>query len=80
MENKISIGFTRRRKQKVYYGNYQYQGGFFHPVIRIAGKFLKDFGFEVGDHIEVNVSMGQITIVKVPEEYSPPEKKVKRLA
>jgi len=72
MENKISIGFTRRRKQKVYYGNYAYQGGFFHPVIRIGGKFLKDFGFEVGDNIEVNVTMGQISISKVSEDSSPP--------
>ena len=72
MDNKMFIGSARRRKQKVYYGNYAYEGGYFHPLIRIAGKFLKDFDFNVGDSIEVNVSMGQITITKVPEDYTPP--------
>lgn len=72
MENQINAGFTRRKKQKVAYGNYAYEGGFFHPMIKIAGKFLKDFDFNVGDSIEVNVSMGQITINKVPKDYAPP--------
>ncbi|MBI4930500.1 MAG: hypothetical protein HY841_07045 [Bacteroidetes bacterium] len=73
METKIVIGAARRRKQKVYYGNYGYNGGYFHPLIRIAGKFLKDFDFNVGDQIEVNVTMGQITISKLGNNDSPPK-------
>lgn len=66
------VGSARRRKQKVYYSNYGYEGGFFHPLIRIAGKFLKDFDFNVGDQIEVNVTMRQIIISKMPAD-SPPK-------
>ena len=72
MENKVFIGSARKRKLKVYYGNHGYQGGYFHPLIRIAGKFLKDFDFNVGDQIEVNLTMGQITISKMPT-ISPPK-------
>ncbi|TAL57118.1 MAG: hypothetical protein EPN85_14600 [Bacteroidetes bacterium] len=71
METNKFIGATRRRTQKVYYGNHGYAGGFFHPLIRIAGKFLKDFDFNVGDQIEVNVKMGEITISKMPNVSSP---------
>jgi len=72
MKNKISIGFTRRRKQKIYYGHYRnYNGGRFYPVIRVGGIFLRDFGFDIDDSIEVSITMGQINIRKVPKEYSP---------
>lgn len=72
MENKIYIGSTRRKTQKVYYGHRLLQhGGYFHPLIRIAGKFLKDFDFNIGDEIEVNVKMGEITISKIPKDNPP---------
>ena len=33
--------------------------------IRIAGKYLTDFDFEIGDTIAVKIEMGRITITKV---------------
>lgn len=73
MENKIVIGSKRRRKQKIYYGHYpNYNGGKFYPVIRIGGIFLRSFGFEINDSVEVTVSEGQIVITKVAEDYLPP--------
>jgi antitoxin component of MazEF toxin-antitoxin module len=35
-----------------------------HPVIRLRGKYLRAYGFDVGDAIEVSVDTGQITIRK----------------
>lgn len=66
MEAKIAIGNTLKRKQKVYYGHYGYDGGYFHPLIRIAGKYLKEFDFNIGDLIEIRVAMGKIIISKAP--------------
>ncbi len=63
---------VRRRQQKVYYKHHDYKGGYFHPHIRIAGKYLKEFDFNVGDSIEVYVTKGKITILKIPEKNSPP--------
>ena len=71
MEEKESSN-VRRRRQKVYYKHHNYEGGFFHPHIRIAGKYLKEFGFNVGDSIEVYVTKGKITILKILEKDSPP--------
>jgi len=72
MEKKISVGFTRRRKQKIYYGHYSnFNGGKFYPVIRVAGIFLRTFGFEINDFVEVIVENGKITIQKVPKDYTP---------
>jgi len=36
-----------------------------HPMIRITGKYLEDFDFEIGDNIEVKIEMGRIVITKV---------------
>jgi hypothetical protein len=51
------------KKQKVYYQHYGRNGNT-HPFIRIAGQYLKRFGFNVGDIIEVNVGNNHITIKK----------------
>jgi hypothetical protein len=40
-----------KRKQKIYYQHYGCKGNT-HPFIRIAGQYLKRFGFNVGDIIE----------------------------
>lgn len=72
MEAKFIIGTTLKRKQKVYYGHYGYEGGYFHPLIRIGGKYLKEFDFNVGDPIEISVAMGKITISKAPVDSLPP--------
>ena len=61
---------VRRRQQKVYYKHHDYKGGYFHPHIRIAGKYLKEFDFNVGDSIEVYLTKGKITILKIPEQNS----------
>lgn len=63
MEGKKNKETTR--KQKVYYKHHNYEGGNYHPHIRLAGKYLKEFDFNVGDSIEVYLSKGKITIVKV---------------
>jgi hypothetical protein len=62
----------RRQKQKVYYKHHDYQGGYYHPHIRIAGKFLEKFNFHVGDFIDVCITEGKITITKILET-APPE-------
>jgi len=53
-----------KRKQKVYYQHYGCRGSK-HPLIRIAGQYLKRFDFNVGDIIEVDIGSGQIIIKKV---------------
>ena len=57
----------RRRLRKVYYGHYNHGSTLRHPVIRLGGKYLKEFGFEVGDRIEVWLEHNQITIKKQSE-------------
>jgi Toxin SymE, type I toxin-antitoxin system len=69
MENTNATN-ARRRKQKVYYAHYQHDTRFLHPQIRIKGKFLKEFDFNIGDSIEVYVTKGKITITKVLENKS----------
>lgn len=57
---------NRKRNHKVFYGFYDNRWtDNLHPVIRLRGKYLSKFGFNVGDAIEVLVDMGQITIKKV---------------
>jgi hypothetical protein len=58
-----SMKTVMKRKQKIYYQHYGCKGNT-HPFIRIAGQYLKRFGFNVGDSIEVNVGNGHITIKK----------------
>jgi hypothetical protein len=65
------------RKQKVYYQHYGRYGNT-HPFIRIAGQYLKRFGFNIGDIIEVNVENSQITIRKCITEPSEAKKRPDR--
>ncbi len=58
----------RTRRRKVYYGYYPTPESLPHPVIRLGGKYLKKFGFVIGDTIEVLFTRHYITIKKV----SPP--------
>lgn len=64
----MNLKNVRTRNLKVSYGHYRYTGGFFHPLIRLHGKYLLQFGFNVGDMIEVSMSAGQITIKKVSKD------------
>ena len=54
---------SSKRLMKVYYRHSPPHGKF--PKIRIAGKYLTNFDFEIGDTIEVKVEMGRITVTKV---------------
>src|ERR1035437_6458196 len=67
-----SMKTVMKRKQKIYYQHYGCKGHT-HPFIRIAGQYLKRFGFNIGDSIEVNVGNGHITIKKCI--VGPPETK-----
>ena len=55
--------FNTKRLLKVYYTHTPPYQKF--PKIRIAGKYLTHFDFEIGDTIEVKIEMGKITITKV---------------
>lgn len=59
---------VRTRNLKVSYGHYRYTGGFFHPLICLRGKYLLQFGFNVGDMVKVSLSEGHITIKKVSKD------------
>jgi hypothetical protein len=55
----------------VYYQHYG-DWGQTHPLIRIAGQYLKRFDFNVGDIIEIDVDVGCIYIRKVlPKAHDP---------
>jgi hypothetical protein len=64
----IPIDQTETRHLKVYYGSHSGKNYSRHPIIRIAGKYLRDFGFKIGDNIEVKLSQGRIEISKVINE------------
>lgn len=48
--------------QYAYYGN-----GFNnnYPVIRIAGKYLRSFGFEIGTDLRIDLEADRITISRI---------------
>ena len=51
--------------RKVYYLRYPHQKV---PMIRISGKYLVQYGIEVGDDIKVEYSKDQIVITKLKNE------------
>ncbi|MGA2624470.1 MAG: hypothetical protein ABSF91_11495 [Bacteroidota bacterium] len=50
------------RIRKVHYGHYDSEFGLPHPVIRLGGKYLEEYGFAVGAGFEVSFEPGLITI------------------
>ncbi|MCI0562702.1 MAG: type I toxin-antitoxin system SymE family toxin [Nitrososphaera sp.] len=54
-----------KRVRKVYYGHYDREYGPPHPVIRLGGRYLEEYGFKVGDQINVQFDKGCIVIIKV---------------
>ena len=52
------------RRLKVYYGHHgsNYKR---HPVIHIAGKYLAQVGFKIGDEIEISMEANLLTVKKV---------------
>lgn len=53
------------RLRKVYYAHYDHELRAPHPVIRLAGKYLADYGFAIGDFIDVELKPHRIIITKV---------------
>jgi hypothetical protein len=51
--------------RKVYYGYYNNNDSGPHPVIRLGGKYLEDYGFRVGECINIKMELNQITIKKI---------------
>lgn len=62
-----------KRKQKVYYLQYEDNWHKFtpQPMIRLAGKYLREFNFNIGDHIEIDVSTDKIEIRRVVPDIVP---------
>ncbi|HZV71699.1 MAG TPA: SymE family type I addiction module toxin [Saprospiraceae bacterium] len=52
------------RKLKVYYAHYGNGFNNNYPVIRIAGKYLRSFGFEIGTELRIDLEADKITILK----------------
>jgi hypothetical protein len=50
------------RKLKVYYGHYGSGFNNIYPVIRIAGKYLREFGFEIGTKLQIDLEADKITV------------------
>lgn len=66
-ENNVVLP-VRRKNLKVYYTLVPVRNGWnakAFPTIRIIGRYLEKYNFNVGDTIEVSVGTGQITIKKV---------------
>jgi Toxin SymE, type I toxin-antitoxin system len=62
-----------KRKKKVYYSYRPSTSriankppGKLYPVIHLAGNYLAESGFKVGDAIEVYMKPGKIVITKAP--------------
>lgn len=55
------------RKLKVYYAfsDNRFSQNYNYPVIRLAGKYLRTFGFEIGTHVQVDLTDSQIVIRKI---------------
>jgi hypothetical protein len=53
------------RKLKVYYAYYGNGFNNTYPVIRIAGKYLRSFGFEIGTQFQINLEEDKITVMKI---------------
>lgn len=52
------------RQLKVYSSTNRYEDGKIAPCIRIEGKWLSDFGFNIGDYITVKCEDGKFIITR----------------
>lgn len=60
--------------RKIYWAWYDHDKGSpstCYPVIRLGGKFLEDYGFRVGDLIEVEYQAHKIIITRKQQESDP---------
>ena len=55
---------TKTRRLKVYSAQREKQKRP-HPFIRLAGFYLSNFNFKIGDKVEVTLDANQITITKI---------------
>lgn len=53
------------RKLKVYYAHYSKGFNNTYPVIRIAGKYLRSFGFEIGSVFHIQLEPDKITVTRI---------------
>lgn len=60
----ISTISSPSRKLKVCYAYYGNGFNNHYPVIRIAGKYLRSFGFEIGTELRIELEADKITIMK----------------
>ena len=51
-----------KKIRKIYY---LFQGKDYVPLIRISGKYLSAYDWNIGDRIELTLSRGEITIHKL---------------
>jgi len=51
-----------KKTRKIYY---LFQGKGYVPLIRISGKYLSAYDWNIGDRIELTLSKGEITIHKL---------------
>ena len=58
---------NKKRIMTVYYGHHSnsYKR---HPVIRLAGEYLSNVDFKIGDKIEISMEINCIVINKVPKK------------
>lgn len=55
------------RRLKVHFANYDFERLPPHPIIRFGGNYLEEFGFKIGDRVDVRLEQGCITITKIPD-------------
>ena len=53
------------RKLRVYYAYYSNGFNNTYPVIRIAGKYLRSFGFEIGTEFQIDLEADKITVTRI---------------
>lgn len=71
MDSTESQQEVRRARRKVHYAFARRRSnGILHPAIRIGGKYLQEYGFNIGDEIEVRCENGRILIAKLTPDAS----------
>lgn len=50
--------------RKIYYGYYSTKDLAPHPVIRLEGKYLENFGFLIGESVSVKIEHKKIIITR----------------
>jgi hypothetical protein len=54
---------VKTRRFKIQYGHYR-DSFKRHPVLRLAGRWLSNYGFQIGDSVTLQIEKGQIHISK----------------